>query len=124
MVFSHLHTDTHAHTNAHTKKERNGGNEELGILELLHALGKAGFHTSGTAPHVHIDALDKGGVLGSDQIGLVGENGPELVSGPGAVTSRNNTNQLFEKMNKNLEHLIVLTKESNYTSDKLLRATA
>ena len=94
------------------------------VNEAIAGLGKAGFHTSGTAPHVHIDALDKGGILGSDQIGLVGENGPELVSGPGAVTSRNNTNQLFEKMNKNLEHLIVLTKESNYTSDKLLRATA
>ena len=94
------------------------------VNEAIAGLGKAGFHTSGTAPHVHIDALDKGGILGSDQIGLVGENGPELVSGPGAVTSRNNTNQLFVEMNKHLADLVKITKDHKYTSEKMLRATA
>lgn len=94
------------------------------VNEAIAGLGKAGFHTTGTAPHVHIDALDKGGTLGANQVGLVGENGPELISGPGSVSSRYNTNQVFEKINSNLERLVTLTKEHNYTSDKMLRATS
>lgn len=43
-------------------------------------------------------AKDRGGYIPSGSVGLVGEIGPELVSGPAMVTSRRNTAELFSNM--------------------------
>lgn len=42
-------------------------------------------------------AYDKGGVIPSGSVGLVGEYGPELISGPATVTSRKGTADAFRK---------------------------
>ena len=39
--------------------------------------------------------FDKGGVLGTGQVGIVGERGPELVRGPAQITSRQRTAQMM-----------------------------
>ena len=41
-------------------------------------------------------AYDKGGEIPAGQYGLVGERGPELVSGPASVTSRMDTARIFD----------------------------
>ena len=96
---------------------------DVAALQASGLLGKYGFQGLANDP-VHIQAMDKGGSLLSGETALVGEKGPEIVSGPGNVTSTANTNKVFVEMNKHLADLVKITKDHKYTSEKMLRATA
>ena len=80
----------------------------------------------GTGGHIHaeVDAKDQGGDILQGQTALVGEKGPELIQGPGSVTSTATTSKIFNEMNKHLADLVKITKDHKYTSEKMLRATA
>jgi hypothetical protein len=86
-------------------------------------LGKYGFGPlAGDPPH--IQALDGGGAIEGAEVALVGEKGPELVSGPASVTSRADTSELFNRMNSTLEAMLRVLKDQHGTSEKILWATS
>lgn len=67
------------------------------LLKSTFSFGKAEVSvnqtTSGTSGAVasaleNLPKFDRGGILGNGKIGLVGENGPELINGPANITSR------------------------------------
>ena len=96
---------------------------QVADLQSLGMLGQYGFGPlAGDPPH--IQALDGGGEIEGAEVALVGEKGPELVSGPASVTSRSNTNELFTKMNSNLEAMLRVLKDQHGTSEKILYATS
>jgi hypothetical protein len=96
---------------------------QVADLQSLGMLGKYGFGPlAGDPPH--IQALDGGGSIEGAEVALVGEKGPELVSGPASVTSRSNTSELFNKMNSNLEAMLRVLKDQHSTSEKILYATS
>lgn len=64
----------------------------MGIFNLLTG-GAGGF--LGGFKSVFGGFFDKGGMIGAGQVGIVGERGPELVRGPAAVTSRQETAALL-----------------------------
>ena len=43
-------------------------------------------------------AYDKGGAIGANQVGIAGENGPELISGPNSVLSTASTESLIKAL--------------------------
>lgn len=47
------------------------------------------------------DFLDTGGIIPAGKFGIVGEKGPELVSGPGKVVGRKDTERLLDKAGEN-----------------------
>jgi hypothetical protein len=96
---------------------------QVADLQSLGMLGKYGFGPlAGDPPH--IQALDGGGSIEGAEVALVGEKGPELVSGPASVTSRSDTSELFNRMNSNLEAMLRVLQDQHSTSEKILYATS
>jgi len=65
-----------------------------------------------------------GGTLGPGQTGIVGENGPELIQGPGSVTSTASTSRKFDDMLDRLTEMVSIMKEHRNISKDLLSVTA
>ncbi len=59
-----------------------------------------------------ISMFDKGGYIPSGQVGIVGEYGPELISGPTNVTSRKDTADLLSKSGNSNTNIVVNLIES------------
>ena len=96
---------------------------QVASLQSLGLLGKFGFSPlAGDPPH--IQALDGGGSIEGAEVALVGEKGPELVSGPASVTSRADTSELFNRMNGTLEAMLRVLKDQHGTSEKILMASS
>lgn len=94
---------------------------QVADLQSSGLLGKFGFSPlAGDPPH--IQALDAGGSIEGAEVALVGEKGPELVSGPASVTSRADTSELFNRMNSTLEAMLKVLKDQHGTSEKILWA--
>jgi hypothetical protein len=94
---------------------------QVAELQSTGMLSKYGFGPlAGDPPH--IQALDGGGSIEGAEVALVGEKGPELVSGPASVTSRSDTSELFARMNSNLEAMLRVLKDQHGTSEKILYA--
>ncbi len=60
-----------------------------------------------------ISMYDKGGYIPSGQVGIVGEYGPELISGPTNVTSRKDTADLLSKSNNNTNIVVNLIESAD-----------
>jgi hypothetical protein len=93
--------------------------------------GMAMYEGSGSNPqnpngHIHIQAkqMDLGGTLGVGESAVVGEMGPEIVTGPGSVTSRAQTTQLFAEMSRTLKDIHSTLKDSHTVARKTLNAVA
>ena len=98
---------------------------DTAALKAAGLLSKYGFQgIDNDPPHIQMAAKDVGGSLLAGETAMVGERGPEIVQGPGSVTSTATTSKIFNEMNKHLLDLVKLTKEHKYTSEKMLRASA
>ena len=96
---------------------------QVAELQSTGMLSRYGFGPlAGDPPH--IQALDGGGSIEGAEVALVGEKGPELVSGPASVTSRSDTSELFARMNSNLEAMLRVLKDQHGTSEKILMASS
>jgi hypothetical protein len=94
---------------------------QVADLQSLGMLGKYGFGPlAGDPPH--IQALDGGGQIEGAEVALVGEKGPELVSGPASVTSRADTSKIFSEMNSNIKALLKVMRDHKDISEKTLWA--
>lgn len=94
---------------------------QVADLQSLGMLGKYGFGPlAGDPPH--IQALDGGGEIEGSEVALVGEKGPELVSGPASVTSRADTGKIFGEMNNNIKALLKVMRDHKDISEKTLWA--
>jgi hypothetical protein len=92
-------------------------------LKTMGLLQKYGFQGVNGDP-VHIQMAANGASLGSNDLAIVGETGPELVQGPGSVTSRADTSELFKSMNNNIEAMLRVLKDHKDISEKTLWATS
>lgn len=96
---------------------------DVNALKASGLMQKYGF--SGVAgDDVHIQMAANGASLSGSDVAIVGETGPELVQGPGSVTSRANTSEIFNKMNSNIEALLRVMKDHKDISEKTLWATS
>ena len=98
------------------------------VLDEYFDGGKPGQYgkKSGNHFHVALKALAKGGNLGDGEMAVVGEKGPEIVSGPAAVTSTSDTASLTKTMSELrslFEEMIDIMKTQRDTSEKIYRAT-
>jgi hypothetical protein len=95
-----------------------------GVKSVLNEYEKLSPGATGGHIHAEVEAMDKGGALSPGKMAIVGEKGPEIIQGPGSVTSTSHTSKTFDQMNHHLAELVRLMKTGNRTSDKLYRATA
>jgi hypothetical protein len=98
------------------------------VLDEYFDGGKPGQYgkKSGNHFHVALKALAKGGNLGDGEMAVVGETGPEIVSGPAAVTSTSDTASLTKTMSELrslFEEMVDIMKAQRDTSEKIYRAT-
>ena len=77
-----------------------------------------------TGNHIHIESKYKGGTMGADDTTIVGEGGPEIVSGAGVTTSTASTSEIFNKMLTSLEDLLSVMKDNRDYSEKISRSVA
>ena len=96
---------------------------EVAELSYMGLLGRYKFNTLAGDP-MHIQMADKGAELRPGEMAVVGENGPEIVGGPGTVSSRSDTNKLFASINAHLSKLVKLADAQNNKTDKLIRVVA
>ena len=96
---------------------------DVNALKAAGLLQKYGFQGLDKDP-VHIQMADKGATLGSGDLAIVGEKGPEIVSGPASVTSRADTSAIFNQINSNLEAMLRVLKDQHGTSEKILWASS
>jgi hypothetical protein len=89
----------------------------LKILEILDEYNHPSSRATGGHFHVAVDKLAKGGKV--DDLAIVGENGPELMSN-GQVTSTSDTSQIFKQLNENLEAHINIAKDQRDLLEKIL----
>jgi hypothetical protein len=75
-----------------------------------------------TGDHIHAQ-LANGGNLGAGQTAIVGEKGPEIIHGPGSVTSTAATSKIFGEMLDRLEEMVDVLKDNRDYSEKILHAT-
>lgn len=75
------------------------------ILELLTAVfgGSAGSNSGTTAAAAFAGAFADGGSIPAGQFGLVGESGPELISGPATVFSQSNMKSMGDNITVNID---------------------
>jgi len=81
--------------------------------------------------HAQIPAFEEGGELGKGKIGIAGEAGPELITGPAGITPMNdlmgafnNMSSLMKKQVDMLDELVRAQKNGNDISSKMLRMQA
>lgn len=96
---------------------------EVADLSRLGLLERYKFNTLAGDP-MHIQMADNGANLRPGEMAVVGENGPEIVGGPGTVSSRSDTNKLFASINAHLSKLVKLADAQNNKTDKLIRVVA
>jgi hypothetical protein len=96
------------------------------INQILNGLAKAEAHpnASGNGEHVHVELMKKGGRLGAGELGIVGEAGAELISGPAQVTGVNETARLFATMIEKMEELVKVNKDQASELEKIYRVSA
>ena len=78
----------------------------------------------GTGLHMHVEAMNTGGKLAPGETALVGENGPELIQGPGSVTSTATTSRTFDNMLDRLTEMVSILKDHRDISKDLLTVTS
>ena len=93
---------------------------ELGFRKVIDEYNFPGAEATGG--HIHAEMAD-GGNLGPNQSAIVGERGPEIIHGPGSVTSTAATSKIFNEMLRRLEELINVSKDNRDVSEKILQAT-
>jgi len=78
--------------------------------------------------HAQIPAFEDGGELGAGKIGIAGEAGPELITGPASITPMNELMKAFNGMSgilmqqvNMLDELVRAQKNGNDISNKILR---
>jgi len=78
--------------------------------------------------HAQIPAFEDGGELGAGKIGIAGEAGPELITGPASITPMNELMKAFNGMSgilmqqvNMLDELVRAQKNGNDISTKILR---
>jgi hypothetical protein len=76
-----------------------------------------------TGDHIHAQLMANGGNLGPGQTAIVGERGPEIIHGPGSVTSTAATSKIFGEMLDRLEEMVDVLKDNRDYSEKILHAT-
>jgi hypothetical protein len=96
---------------------------DVNALKAAGLLQKYGFQGLAKDP-VHIQMAANGASLTGSDVAIVGESGPELVQGPGSVTSRADTSELFRSMNSNMEAMLRVLKDHKDISEKTLWATS
>jgi uncharacterized protein YoxC len=97
---------------------------DVAALQASGLLQKYGFQgLLGDAVHIQSVAAN-GANLGVGQTALVGERGPEIVHGPGSVTSTASTSRIFNEMLDKLDEMVDVLKDHRDTSEKILHATA
>jgi hypothetical protein len=81
--------------------------------------------------HAQIPAFEDGGSLASGKVGIAGEAGPELISGPANITPMNDLMGAFSTMSAlmrqqvdMLDELVRAQKTNNDISNKILRVQA
>jgi hypothetical protein len=96
------------------------------INNILQGIAKAGIHhnASGAGEHVHLELLKKGGTLDAGEMGIVGEAGAELISGPAQVTGVNETARIFATMIEKMEELVKVNKDQTSELEKIYRVSA
>lgn len=77
-----------------------------------------------------LEAFANGGILGEGKIGIAGEAGPELITGPSTITSNNDIMGAFMAMNAELSSQSAMlaeiaraTKSSSTANEKMLRVS-
>jgi len=96
---------------------------EVAELSAMGLLERYKFNTLAGDP-MHIQMADNGANLGVGDSAIVGEMGPEIVSGPGSVTSRSQTSQVFAEMTRTLKEISNTLKNSHSVARKTLNAVA
>jgi len=96
---------------------------EVAELSAMGLLEQYKFNTLAGDP-MHIQMADNGANLGVGDSAIVGEMGPEIVSGPGSVTSRSQTSQVFAEMTRTLKEISNTLKNSHTVARKTLNAVA
>jgi hypothetical protein len=96
------------------------------INNILQGIAKAEIHRNagGAGDHVHLELLKNGGKLGAGEMGIVGEAGAELISGPANVTGVNETARIFSSMIDKLDELVKVNKDQLGGLDKIYRVSA
>ena len=79
----------------------------LGAAAAASALAM-GLANVGTIKSQNINAYDKGGRIPAGQVGIVGEKGAELISGPANVTSRKETANMLKKSSESTQPKILV----------------
>lgn len=81
--------------------------------------------------HVEIPKFEDGGTLGAGNIGIAGEAGPELITGPATISSNNdvmgafnNMAAMIAKQTGAIDELIRVAKNGNDIQTKILRIQA
>lgn len=105
------------------------GNDKKKLAELREAFkainGDPGkIVAGGTGLHMHVEAMNTGGKLAPGETALVGENGPELIQGPGSVTSTATTSRTFDNMLDRLTEMVSILKDHRDISKDLLTVTS
>lgn len=77
-----------------------------------------------TGNHIHLESKYKGGTMGANDTTIVGEGGPEIVSGAGVTTSTASTSAIFNKMLTSLEDLLRVAKDNRDYSEKISKSVA
>jgi len=77
-----------------------------------------------TGGHMHAQLADSGKSLGAGDVAIAGENGPELIHGPGSVTSRIDTGKIFSSIDEKLGKIHAVLMSQHATQGKMLRAVA
>ena len=78
----------------------------------------------GNGLHMHVEAMNTGGKLAPGETALVGENGPEIIQGPGSVTSTAATSRTFDNMLDKLTEMVSILKDHRDISKDLLTVTS
>jgi hypothetical protein len=82
-----------------------------------------------TGGHIHaeIPAFAEGGVLGAGKLGIAGEAGPELITGPASITPMNDLTRALESMSGLLQQSVMkldeisrATQRNSDINDKML----
>jgi hypothetical protein len=76
-----------------------------------------------TGDHIHIQTKRLGGKMGSDDTTIVGEDGPEIVSGAGVTTSTSATSKIFSEMVQKLDLIARKVDEHKEVSEHILAQT-
>lgn len=107
------------------------------IVQTLQGMGAslvlneyAKLSPGGTGGHFHVEVPEfaEGGILGAGKLGLVGEKGPELITGPASITSNsdimaalNGMVAALERSTTVLENINRNTSNTADSSDRMLR---